>query len=100
MALSMNRDQGGVARSFDDLAIGLESGVLSRGKALKLGGAVLMSSALGLFASQEKAEARRRCCRTRRCRVCCRRGTPCCGEHGCRCCPRGRCHEGRCRAED
>ena len=45
----MRRDEGCV-RPFDDLARGLESGAISRGKAIKLGGATLVASALGLFA--------------------------------------------------
>ena len=46
------RGEGGVARSFDDLAMGLDTGAISRGKAMKLGGAALVASALGLFTSQ------------------------------------------------
>jgi hypothetical protein len=115
----MKRDEGGV-RAFDDLARGLESGAISRGKAIKLGGAALVASALGVFASQgaeaqevELAITRRRCarkfqrqdfCRQRgatRCSVCCnresRRPKACCGVEGCRCCRRReRCLEGRC----
>src|ERR687893_476532 len=69
VTLLMKRDEGGV-RPFDDLARGLESGAISRGKAMKLGGAGLVASALGLFASQgAEAQtltleaARRRCLR-------------------------------------
>jgi hypothetical protein len=116
----MKRGEGGV-RAFDDLAMGLESGAISRGKAIKLGGAALVASALGLFASQgaeaqevEIAITRRRCrrkftrsdfCRNRRgdnCSVCCnrnsRRPKACCGPSGCNCCRRReRCADsGRC----
>jgi hypothetical protein len=121
VALSPTRDEG-MARSFDDLARGLESNAISRAKLIKLGGAALVASALGLFASADPAEAepveaarRRRhhrdcCIRLRRiriigilvpfpgCHVCCRRRrVACCGRHGCHCCRRGHCHEGRCR---
>jgi hypothetical protein len=117
--LLANRNREG-APLFDDLAKGLETGAISRGKAIKLGGAALVASALGLFASQgadaqevEIAITRRRCarkfdrsdfCRQRgatRCSVCCnresRRPKACCGVNGCRCCRRReRCLEGRC----
>ncbi len=107
-------------RPLDDLAIGLESGAISRGKAIKLGGAALVASALGLFASAEGAQgqtvttegARRRChrrggdfCRTtegsQNCHICCRhrhRRKACCGPSGCNCCRKGqRClHSGQC----
>jgi hypothetical protein len=96
-------------RSFDELAMGFESGVISRSKALKLGGAALLASAAGLVTSPD-AQAisfRRRCleagrefCRSRegRCRTCCRRRrNACCGRHGCTCCRRGeRCNSGKC----
>ena len=71
---------------FDDLATGLQTGAISRGKAIKLTGAALAASALGIFASEEEAEARRRC-RTLSCREkCrrCRRSGRCCS--GCRRC--------------
>jgi hypothetical protein len=79
---------GGGVRAFDDLARGLESGTISRSKAIKLGGAALVASALGLFASQgaeaqedvETAVSRRRCrerndnfCKVRGCKTCCNR---------------------------
>ena len=105
-------------RSFDDLAIGLESGAISRGKAIKLGGAALVASALGLFASAEGAQGqtvtpevtRRGChrrggdfCRNRDgqdCKICCtrRRTKACCGPSGCNCCRRNqRClNSGQC----
>ena len=116
VALLGNRNREG--GSLDDLAMGLETGAISRGKAIKLSGAALAASALGLFASrgaegQEltlEAE-RRRChrrggdfCRRRGCRVCCgeggRRLRACCGPRGCACCRRNeRCDGGRCRPE-
>jgi len=71
---------------FDDLATGLQTGAISRGKAIKLTGAALAASALGIFASEDEAEARRRC-RTLSCREkCrrCRRSGRCC--RGCRRC--------------
>ena len=71
---------------FDDLATGLQTGAISRGKAIKLTGAALAASALGIFASEDEAEARRRC-RTLSCREkCrrCRRSMRCC--RGCRRC--------------
>jgi len=111
------RDEGGVRPaswkegSLDELAMGLESGALSRGKAIKLGGAALVASTLGLFASQgagaqevELAVTRRGCrrhyrrsdfCRNRQgenCSVCCNRRSrhpkACCGPRGCTCCRR------------
>jgi hypothetical protein len=66
----MKRDEGGEVRpswkepqgaSFDDLAMGLNSGAISRGRAIKLAGAALLSGALGVFAAAGPAEARRRC---------------------------------------
>ena len=104
------RDEGGVC-AFDDLAMGLESGEISRGKAIKLGGAALVASALGLVGSQradaqvvEPAITRSGCrrayrrpdfCRSRnggRCRACCnresRRPKACCGTDECNCCRR------------
>jgi hypothetical protein len=77
--LLTNRDQGGAA-SFDELAMALESDAITRGKAIKLTGAALAASALGIFASEDEAEARRRC-RTLSCREKCRR----CRRSG-RCC--------------
>ena len=67
----INRDRR-VATSLDQLAMDLESGAISRGRAIKLAGAALAASALGLFASEEDAEARRRC-RSLSCREKCRR---------------------------
>jgi hypothetical protein len=84
------RDERGL-RALDDLAASLESGAISRSKAIKLGGAALLGSALGLFASQnaqaedfDTAASRRRCnrrggdfCRNRAagptCKICCGR---------------------------
>jgi hypothetical protein len=65
------RDEGD-GRAFDDLARGLDTGAISRGRAIRLSGAALVDSALGLFASrsadaQEEtvviAVRRRRCLR-------------------------------------
>ena len=42
-------------RSFDELAIGLSSGTLSRGKALRLMGAALVGGALGSLGISEAA---------------------------------------------
>ncbi len=103
--------------AFDDLARGLDTGAISRGKAIKLGGAALVASALGLLTSQradaqvvEPAITRSGCrrayrrpdfCRSRnggRCRACCnresRRPKACCGSDECNCCRRSeRCNE-------
>jgi hypothetical protein len=57
---------------FDDLATGLQTGAITRGKAIKLTGAAIAASALGILASEDEAEARRRC-RTLSCREKCRR---------------------------
>ena len=46
--------------SFDDLARGLASGSLSRGRALKLAGAGILGAALGVFSLQNDAEAKKR----------------------------------------
>lgn len=122
----MKRDEGGVRPSLwegaplDDLARGLETGAIPRSKAIKLTGAALVASALGLFASRGAegqpvtiAAERRRCrrkggdfCRDNGCRICCgeggRRRRACCGENGC-CCYNPRtehCDNGRCRKEN
>jgi hypothetical protein len=60
------------ATSLDQLAMDLESGAITRRKAIKLAGTALAASALGIFVSEEEAEARRRC-RTLSCREKCRR---------------------------
>ena len=81
----IKRDQQ-VATSLDQLAMDLESGAITRGRAIKLTGAALAASALGIFASEDESEARRRC-RTLSCREkCrrCRRSGRCC--RGCRRC--------------
>jgi hypothetical protein len=67
----IKRDQR-VETSIDQLAMDLESGAITRGRAIRLAGAALAASVLGLFASEEEAEARRRC-RTLTCREKCRR---------------------------
>ena len=112
----MKRDEGGV-HAFDDLAAGLESGAISRGRAIKLSGAALAASALGLFASRgaeadelvELAGRRRRClrkggdyCARSGNRVCCgaggRRRKACCGRRGAACCSKNeRCDNGVCK---
>jgi hypothetical protein len=120
--LLTKRGEGGVARSFDDLAMGLDTGAITRGKAMKLGGAALLASALGVLGAG-RAEAdevvaegirRRRCNRkggdfcnnsgeasspfVSQCHICCgegrRRRKACCGSAGCNCCRRGQ----RCRS--
>ena len=117
VALLGNRDREG-RPLFDDLATGLESGAISRGKAIKLSGAALAASAFGLLASRNAQAqlvtteaARRRClrrggdfCRRSGCKICCgeggRRLRACCGDRGCACCRRNeRCDAGRCRPE-
>jgi hypothetical protein len=117
--LLTKRDEGGLV-AFDDLATGLESGAISRSKAIKLAGAALAASALGLFASrgadaQTTDEAvtleglRRRCrrkggdfCHRSGHKICCgaggRRRKACCGPNGAACCSKNeRCHGGECR---
>jgi hypothetical protein len=89
----MRREEG-MARTFDDLASGLDTGAISRGRAMKLAGAALVASALGFVGAREAdADAieeeglgrkRRRCnqrggdfCATRagnrNCSICCGR---------------------------
>jgi hypothetical protein len=108
--LLAKRDEGGAVRAFDDLAMGLDRGEISRGKALKLGGAALVASALSLFASQsaqaqvqeesvETAVSKKKCrkrgdkfCKSNQqgCKKCCKKGSnrpkPCCGSKECNCC--------------
>jgi hypothetical protein len=117
VTLLTKRDEGGI-RPFDDLAVGLETGAISRGKVIKLSGAALVASALGLFASRdadaqavEIAISRRTCnrrggdfCNRNGRRICCgaggRRRKACCGPEGAACCNRNeRCDRGRCRNE-
>src|SRR5215216_4433006 len=108
IALLVNREEevggggGGVARSFDELATGLDTGAISRGRAIKLAGAALVASALGLVATREAdaqvtadSAAKSRCkrkggdfCRRQGCKVCCQQNNKkaCCGKNGCRCC--------------
>jgi hypothetical protein len=107
----MRREEG-MARSFDDLASGLDTGAISRGRVIKLVGAALVASALGFVGAREADAAaietqtsRRRCnqkggdfCRNRAagptCKICCgtgdrnRRPKACCGQKGCNCCRR------------
>ena len=119
--LLMKRDDGGEVHhfspeeTFDEMSRGLASAEITRGRAIKLAGAALVASALGVsFASEGQAQAdvtteqvRRRCRRRRRnfCRsrdtgsvACCRRRfTACCGENGAACCRGGtRCEAGQC----
>src|SRR5215212_11714421 len=93
MALLGNRE-GGTLSSFDDLAAGLDTGTITRDKAIKLAGSALVASAVGLLGANEAqaevaAEGRRRrlCnrkggdyCNTsggdRRCSICCGEGGP------------------------
>jgi hypothetical protein len=112
----LTKGDGGGARALDDLAMGLDTGSISRGKAIKLAGAAVATSALGLFASRGAegqtvsiAARRRRClrrggdfCRRSGCSACCgeggRRLKACCGPKGCACCTRNeRCDRGACR---
>jgi hypothetical protein len=100
------RDERG-ARAFDDLAMGLQSGAISRGNAIKLAGAALVASTLGLFASQsadaqevETAITKKKCenkkngnfCKSNKasCKQCCKKSSnrpkACCGSKECNCC--------------
>ena len=109
-----NREGG----SLDDLAMGLETGAISRGKAIKLSGAALAAAALGFFASRDAdaqtaavdpAVSRRTCnrrggdfCNRSGRRICCgaggRRRRACCGRRGAACCSRNeRCDNGQCK---
>jgi hypothetical protein len=97
--------------SFDDLARGLATGTVSRGQALKMVGAAVLSAALmPLFPDTAQAltrRQRRRCSRqggtvcgeVQRSQVCCAAGRPCCGTaRSPVCCPSGRqCVDGSCR---
>ena len=112
-------------RPLDDLAVGLDTGAITRGRAIKLAGAGLVASALAAVGAssadaQEDIEAaglrkkRRRCHQNdgefcshrgggRSCDVCCgegdrnRRPKACCGKNGCSCCGRRqRCRRGKC----
>jgi hypothetical protein len=51
--LMRREEEGGVARSFDELATGLDTGVISRARAIKLAGAALAASAVGLAGARE-----------------------------------------------
>ena len=89
MLMSVRREGGG---ALDDLAVGLDSGAITRGRAIKLAGAALLSGALGVFAAVDEAEARTRCGRNKtRCvrRTRRRKKVFCCPRHlvdvsGCR----------------
>jgi hypothetical protein len=108
----------GSGAPFDDMARALDTGAISRSRAIKLTGAALVASALGLFASRgaeaqdvDIAVKRRNClrrggdfCSRKGCRACCGRGgrrrKACCGPKGCGCCNRNeRCDAGSCRKE-
>jgi hypothetical protein len=101
-----------VTRSFDDLATGLDTGAISRGRAMKLAGAALLASALSVVGARE-ADAqlaidisKRKCrqkggdyCKKSGCNQCCTKGNKkaCCGKDGCRCCKRHKkCNQGKC----
>jgi len=122
----MRREEG-MARSFDDLASGLDTGAISRGRVIKLAGAALVASALGFVGAREADAAadaeeieiqisKRRCrerggdfCSRSGCRQCCgrdrdgggggrRNKKACCGRDGCNCCRRNqRCDNGKCK---
>jgi hypothetical protein len=88
--LLTKRGEGGVDHSFDDLAMGLDTGAITRGKAMKLGGAALVASALSIFGAGRaeagevttEGKARRRCnqkggdfCKHKgKCKICCGEG--------------------------
>jgi hypothetical protein len=118
--LLTKREEGGI-HAFDDLAKGLDTGAISRGKAIKLGGAALVASALGLIGARGvdaqtttpadvSVEARRRrClqkggdfCSSHGASECCARGRrkrrACCGKKGAACCSKNeRCKKGECK---
>jgi hypothetical protein len=108
----VNREEGGMARSFDELATGLDSGAISRARAMKLAGAALLASALGVVGARE-ADAKvvadiskKKCnqkggdyCKKSGCSQCCTQNNrkACCGSDGCRCCKKHHhCHNGKC----
>jgi hypothetical protein len=84
----MARERTG-ASSFDELAVGLSSGTLSRGKALKLVGAALVGGLLASLpgiaqAAPEACQPLRKECG----RNCCTLDAVCCGKGAkARCCP-------------
>src|SRR5215207_7176273 len=94
--LLMSREESGELRplfgepegsSFDELARRLADATITRGRAIKLAGAVLAGSVLSVFFAPE-ADARRRRRRSRRAR-CRRRGRKFCkGPLGTSCCPK------------
>jgi hypothetical protein len=121
----MRREEG-VDHTFDDLASGLDTGAISRGRVIKLAGAALVASALGFVGAREADAAadaedieiqisKRRCrerggdfCSRSGCRQCCgrdrdgggrrRNKKACCGRDGCNCCRRNqRCDNGKCK---
>jgi hypothetical protein len=103
----MTRDDRG-ASSFDELAVGLSSGSISRGKALRLMGAALVGGTLGSLGGVAAADEE---CKslTKKCRKdeqCCsgncsksgtsRFGTCACQENGGSCASNGQCCSGNC----
>ena len=90
----------GEDHKLDGLARDLAEGSISRGRAIKLAGAALVASALGLFAAGEAEAAhhssRRRACNRRGGTYCFgpHTGGVCCGPNWCptpQQCARGRC---------
>ncbi len=55
-----DREDGANERSFDEIAKGLASGAISRGRALKLVGAGILGAALSFLALPDKAESQTR----------------------------------------
>jgi len=70
-----------IARTFDDLATGLDTGAITRGRAMKLGGAALVASALGLVGAGDAQGEELRAERIRR-RRCNRYGGDFCNNSG------------------
>jgi hypothetical protein len=85
----MKRDEGG---AFDNLAMGLDSGAITRGRAIKLAGAALLSGALGIFAASPAEATGSSCGCNRRCTRRCERngGTVCCRNGRSFCCPKAK----------
>ena len=110
----MKRDECGVVRRspeehrephLDELATGIADGTITRGRAMKLAGAALLGSALGLFAADDAEAHNRRGDKESRRRRCRRRGGRYCedrrdGTDRARCCRQptssSRCRRGRC----
>jgi hypothetical protein len=77
---------------MDDLATGMADGTITRGKAIKLAGAALLGSVLGVFAAVDEADAQDRC-RRRDVQCVVRRG----GRRRVFCCPRAVVNVSSCR---